>query len=284
VRIPRPRLGPEAISPTAHYTGHVWSRNGLSHGELATVEGRLMFDAVAPAMIASRLVGGPTLEGMLLARHRIIDALLADAIEQGRVSQVVEVACGMSPRGWRFAQRYAERLTYVEADLPEMAARKRRALERMGSLGDRHRVADVDALRDGGPRSLAALSSTLDRRRGTALVSEGLLSYFDDTAVRGMWRRFAGVLGGFRSGVYLADLHLGGSDHGAFARGFELVLSSFVGRRVGAHFGSPAAATGELRAAGFTAARLHRGDEHPAAEGAREDPAAARVHIVEATT
>ena len=28
-----------AISPTAHYTGQVWSRNGLSHPELATREG-----------------------------------------------------------------------------------------------------------------------------------------------------------------------------------------------------------------------------------------------------
>jgi len=51
---------------------------------------------------------------------------------------VIEVAAGLSPRGWRFRRRYGDRLTYVEADLPAMAARKRGALERMGSLGDRH--------------------------------------------------------------------------------------------------------------------------------------------------
>jgi hypothetical protein len=33
------RRGPDAVSPTAHYTGHVWVRNGLSHPELATWEG-----------------------------------------------------------------------------------------------------------------------------------------------------------------------------------------------------------------------------------------------------
>src|ERR671938_1527773 len=152
------RRGSDAISPTAHYTGHVWSRNGLSHPELATLEGRLMFDALAPAMVASRVLGGPTLEGLLLARHRIIDELLARAIDAGRVSQVIEIACGMSPRGWRFTTRYGDRLTYVEADLPAMAARKRRALERMGSLSERHRVVDVDALVDEGPLSLAGLS------------------------------------------------------------------------------------------------------------------------------
>ena len=283
MRIPL-RRGPDAISPTAHYTGHVWTRNGLSHPELATVEGRLMFDAVAPLMLTSRLLRGPTLEGMLLARHRIIDDLLARAIDADRVAVVVEVACGVSPRGWRFAERYGDRLTYVEADLPEMAARKRRALERMGSLGDHHRIVEVDALRDDGPRSLAAVASNLDRERGLAIVTEGLLSYFDDGAVRGMWRRFAGCLTRFRSGLYVADLHLGGSDQGVLTRGFEAALSSLVGRRVGAHFEGERAAAGELRAAGFAEAHLHRADGHPAAGDAGRDPAAARVHIVEATT
>jgi O-methyltransferase involved in polyketide biosynthesis len=80
------------------------------------------------------------LEGLLIARHRIIDSTLDDLI-QGGVSQVIEAACGMSPRGWRFSERYGERLTYVEADLPAMARRKRDALARMGSLSERHRVA-----------------------------------------------------------------------------------------------------------------------------------------------
>ena len=34
--------GGESISPTAHYTGYVWARNGLSHPELETLEGRLL--------------------------------------------------------------------------------------------------------------------------------------------------------------------------------------------------------------------------------------------------
>src|SRR4051794_2883428 len=116
--------GPDAISPTAHYTGHVWVRNGLSHPELATLEGRVMFDAIEPAMIASRVVGGPTLERMLLARHRLIDDLLTRSIDDGRIGQVIEIACGMSPRGWRFAERYGDEISYIEADLPDMAARK----------------------------------------------------------------------------------------------------------------------------------------------------------------
>src|SRR4051812_37384532 len=186
-----PRRDSAGISPTAHYTGHVWNRNGLSHPQLGTREGRVFFDVLAPTMTVSRLLGGPTLEGVLLARHRIIDDLLARAIDEGRVSQVVEVACGMSPRGWRFAQRYGERIVYVEADLPDMAERKREALERMDSLSAGHRVVEIDALRDDGPRSLAELAGTLQPERGLAIVTEGLLTYFADDDVLGMWRRFA---------------------------------------------------------------------------------------------
>jgi O-methyltransferase involved in polyketide biosynthesis len=276
--------GPDPVSPTAHYTGHVWGRNGLSHPELATREGQALFGAIAPAMAVSRALGGPTLEGMLLARHRIIDDLLASAIDGGRVSQVIEIACGMSPRGWRFCQRFGDRVTYVETDLPAMASRKRRALERMGADPERHRVVELDALRDDGPESLAAVASALDPGAGLAIVTEGLLSYFDGDAVVGMWRRFARALAPFSAGLYVADLHVGGSNEGATARAFEAALGLFVRRRVHVHFDGADDAVAALRAAGFSEARLHRGDRHPAANDAGRDPAAARVHVVEART
>ena len=98
-------LSAERIGPTAHYTGHVWARNGLSHPELETREGHVLFDLLQPGMLVSRAAGGATLEAYLLARHRAIDALLETAIERGEVTQVIEVACGLSPRGWRFAKR-----------------------------------------------------------------------------------------------------------------------------------------------------------------------------------
>ncbi len=98
----RPVSASDAISPTAHYTGQVWLRNGLSHPRLGTPEGRVLFDALHPVMLVSGAVGGPSLEPYLLARHRAIDALLERAIEDHGVGQVVEVAAGLSPRGWRF--------------------------------------------------------------------------------------------------------------------------------------------------------------------------------------
>lgn len=283
LRLPIPQRGQDAISPTAHYTGHVWVRNGLSHPNLATLEGRLFYDALTPLMTTSRAVGGPTLEGLLLARHRVIDDLLTAAIESRGVSQVVEIACGMSPRGWRFAERYGERLTYVEADLAPMAERKRRALERIGETSGGHRVVEVDALRDDGAASVHAVCSLLDETRGLAIVTEGLLTYLSDSDVVALWRRFARELRRFRAGVYLSDLRLGGTHRALVDRAFLAGLSSFVGRPVHAHFEGEREAARALSDAGFARTVLHGADRHRAAGDAADDPAAKRIRIVEAS-
>jgi O-methyltransferase involved in polyketide biosynthesis len=274
--------GSGAVSPTAHYTGETWVRNGLSHPQLATWQGRALHQAMALPNAASKAFGGPTLEGVLLARHRIIDSLLEDLIEGG-VGQVAEAACGMSPRGWRFSERYGERLTYVEADLPAMARRKREALARMGSLGEHHRVVELDVLRDGGPGSLEALADELDPAKGLAIVTEGLLTYFDDETVEALWARLARVLGRFSKGVYLADLRFARPDRGLPEHAFDLLLGAFVRGKVHAYRGDDATAAAELRAAGFKQARLHRGNEHPSTADLRRDPGASVIAIVEAT-
>jgi O-methyltransferase involved in polyketide biosynthesis len=279
MRLPRPS---EAISPTAHYTGYVWARHGLSDAELETIEGRVLFEALRPLAIVSGALGGPTLEGFLLARHRVIDDLLSKAIDDGRVSQVIEVACGLSPRGLRFARRYGDAITYVEADLPGMAERKRAALARVGALGDNHRVVVLDALRDDGPDSLAEIAETLDPERGTAIVTEGLLNYFDRESVLGMWKRFGAVLGRFPEGLYLADVHLAGDNFGVVARSFTAMLSAFVRGRVFMHFGTPDEAEEMLRSAGFAHGTVRKAVSYAVAADVRDDPGAQLVRIVDA--
>lgn len=278
---PSLRRGPDAISPTAHYTGETWVRNELSHSGLGTWQGRLFFDALRPTMAMSRALGGPTLEGLLLARHRIIDRELGQAIEAGAVGQVIEPACGMSPRGWRFRERYGDRLAYVEADLPAMASRKREALARIGSLSDRHRVLEVDVLRDEGEGSLEAIAATLDPALGTAIVTEGLLVYLADPDLLGVWRRTAAALRRFPNGLYLADLRLGGPGRGPAEEAFNRALSLFVGGCVHRHFRDEDDAAARLVEAGFDDARLHRGDRHPAATPVRDDPGAALIQVIE---
>jgi O-methyltransferase involved in polyketide biosynthesis len=277
------RRGPDAVSPTAHYTGETWVRNDLSHPELATWQGRLFFDALRPTMALSRVLGGPTLEGLLVARHRIIDAELEQAIEAGSIGQVIEPACGMSPRGWRFANRWGDRLTYVEADLPAMARRKRDALARIGSRTDHHRVADLDVLHDSGPLSFAGLAATLDPDVGTAVITEGLLTYLNDADVLAVWRRLATALQGFPRGLYLSDLRLAGTSRDPVEEVFNRGLSGFVRGRVYPHFRDDEDAAEHLVEAGFDEARVHAAADHPATVELRDDPGAALIRVIEGT-
>jgi O-methyltransferase involved in polyketide biosynthesis len=268
------------ISPTAHYTGYVWARNGLSHPELETIEGRVLFESLRVPMTISGLLGRGTLEAYLLTRHRALDGLLERAIQAGRVTQVIEVAAGLSPRGLRFSRRYGERLTYIEADLPGVVERKRAALERIGSLSARHRVEHVDALTDSGPGSLSDLAAMLDRGQGLAILTEGLLGYLEPEAVRDLWRRFASTLGGFAHGTYLSDIHIGELQN-AEVRAFRVLLSAFVRGRVHLHFGTVEEINAALHEAGFAAAEVRRAAD---VTGAADDRGAGLAHVLEAST
>jgi hypothetical protein len=274
----------ETISPTGHYTGYTWVRAGWSDPALATLTGRVMTGALRlPEAINGRL-GLPTLEGMLLGRHRVIDTLLAEAIDDGRVAQVVELAAGLSPRGLTFTRRYGDKLTYVEADLPTMVATKRRRLRATGPLSAGHRVVVVDAFADGGPRSLTALAEQLDDTRGTAVITEGLLNYFPTAQVRELWSRTAAFLHRYPSGLYLADIGLRSAAGTPLVGAFLTLLQTAVGGRVSLHFDGVETATGELEAAGFATVDLRPVADWPAAGRWASDPAARRVHLLAATT
>jgi O-methyltransferase involved in polyketide biosynthesis len=266
------------ISPTAHYTGYVWVRNGLSHPELATLQGRALYESLRGVTAVGGALGRPTLEGYLLARHRAIDALLERAIESENVTQVVEVAAGLSPRGWRLSRRYGERLTYIEADLPEMAERKRRALDRIGT-SNRHRVADLDALKLEGDGSLAELAGSLDCGGGLAIVTEGLLGYLPTDQVKHLWQRIATAAAGFPIARYISDLHLGGAQTPE-VRAFRVLLSGFVRGRVHLHFDGPDDAVAALRAAGFAGAEMRPAAAVVAGVG---DAGGRLAHIIDAS-
>jgi len=277
------RSNPAAISPTAHYTGYVWYAHGQSHDAFATRTGKLMYKALRGPNAIAHVASLPTLDGMLLARHRLIDLRLTQAIDAGEVAQVVEVACGLSPRGWRFAERYRDRITYVEADLPGMLANKRRILARLGGETPYHRTAEIDALADAGPTSIDAICASLDPTKGTAIITEGLINYFDRNTVISMWGRFARALQRFPKGIYLSDLIMREDNGSPMIAAFSWLLSAFVRGKVHMHFDSAAEAEAALASAGLPGTLLDPRDlagELPGIELA----GAGRVRIIAATT
>ena len=275
------RPHPETISPTAHYTGYVWYAHGQSHEAFATRTGRLLYHTLRGPNVAAAAVGLPTLEGMLLARHRLIDLRLSRAIDAGQISQVIEVAAGLSPRGWRFRTRHGDRITYVEADLPGMLANKRRVLAALGGETAHHRTAEIDALVDDGPTSIDAIAASLDPGRGTAIITEGLVNYFPRTVVEQMWRRFSRALARFSHGIYFSDIVLGQDSRGALMNGFAFLLGMFVRGRIYTEFTDAADIEAALAAANLSAAILDPRDfSHELPD--LELGGAGRVRVIEA--
>ena len=138
-----------------------------------------------------------------------------------------------------------------------MAARKRAALERMGSLVERHRVAEVDALRDDGPASLAALDrGSWTPARGWRSSPRGCSAICPRDAVDGIWRRFARALSGVRDRpLRLRSAPRRRADRPRAVRS-ALLLSAFVrGQRAPALRGRARRRRRRCAAAGFASAR-----------------------------
>jgi O-methyltransferase involved in polyketide biosynthesis len=262
----------------------VWVRAGLSDPALSTRLGAVLHAALVPLNATyRRLSGRPNLDAMLVARHRAIDALLEREIVSGRVGQVIEIASGLSGRGYRFARRFPE-LRYFDTDLPAMAAYKRRALDTARLRGPNHDVRPLDALACDGAASLDAVAAALEPSCGLAIVTEGLLSYLARDAVLALWGRIATTLRRFPRGLYLSDLHLARDVDGMWVPElFRMGLELFARGPVRYHFASADETVGALVGAGFREARCyHPGDV--VAPDRPGDPPAHVIRVLAATT
>ncbi len=270
------------ISPTAHAAGYLWYRNGLSDPALVSPQGRRLHYLLRPPLALAGRLGGLSLDALMLARHRGIDALLAEAVDAGRIGQVVEIASGLSARGLRFTRRYPDRLRYVDTDLPHLARLKS---ELLGGTRPRNlSIHGLDALADAGPESLEALAGQFDPDLGTAVITEGLMTYFDPDQAAGMWRRIAGFLRRFPRGLYLSDLYLQPDYRGASSGLMRQILGRFVKGRMHVHFASADEAVHRMKQAGFDDAYSRATAEIDETRALAARPGGDRVRILAAQT
>lgn len=251
------------ISFTALYTGAVWHRNGLSDDALSTEQGRWLYHLMSPFETASKAAIGGNIRTFLLQRHLIIDHLIEQAIREDGVDQVLEIACGMSPRGIRLREKHPS-LTMVEADLPDMAARKAARLLAAGRLGDRHQVTPVDILADSGDHNLeAVVARVFDNTKPIVVVTEGLTSYFSLPVITEFWQRLASVLSDRPGSVYLSESYL--MPRQPLLRGSLKTLGGLLGSmtrsQVSFHFEDDQQAEDHFLGCGFSPVRVYNPSE-----------------------
>ena len=188
------------ISFTAHYTGYIWYQMGISHPSLATAKGKTLAALVHPIESwAEKYVGG-SMRTTLKQRHTMLDAHLEQLIRQHPDLQVLEIACGLSPRGWWFRQHYPD-IVYRELDLPDMAATKQAALQQI-----EENVEDVLSV-DLFTEAFAAAFAVFDSKRPLVIISEGLINYFDKPLLHQLIQSIATYGKDFIELHYLTDLY-----------------------------------------------------------------------------
>lgn len=274
-----------SISFTAHYTGHVWYRNGLSAPPFHTGQGALYYSLLTPFEVIGGKIVGTNIRESLLQRHFLIDHLIEEAITREGVTQVLEIACGLSPRGWRFTSRFPQ-LKYVEADLPDMARDKEALLRENGSLGERHKVVTCNILADGVDSLENVIAREFDTSKPLLVVTEGLVNYFSLETISLFWQRLHAVLEKFPAGTYLTDNYPLLDDH-PFRR-----LMKFLGNtlavasrsNVNFHFGSDGKMESHFRELGFRTAKAHDPRDYYGRLAIPETRAAPWVRILEART
>lgn len=188
------------ISFTAHYTGYIWYQMGISHEALATAKGKSLAYLVHPIESwAEKYVGG-SMRTTLKQRHTMLDHHLEQLIQESPDLQVLEIACGLSPRGWWFRQHYPS-ITYRELDLPDMAQTKQNALQQIEK--NPPEVLSVDLFTE----AFAQAFEVFDPNRPLVVISEGLINYFDKDLLKQLIQSIAHHGSSFKNFHYLTDLY-----------------------------------------------------------------------------
>ncbi len=148
-----------------------------------------------------------------------------------------------------------------------------------------HRLVTVNALAESGPDSLEALVETLDTSRGVAVITEGLLPYFDGEAGSQIWRGIRTFMEHFSEGLYLSDYILGrDTKRVALAGPMRKLLSLFVGGGVHLPLESDVHLYEALGEAGLSDVAIHMAGDFAHELQIESPKRSAYVRVIEART
>ena len=188
------------ISFTAHYTGYIWYSMGISNPVFATSKGKFLAKLVHPLESwAEKHVGG-SMRTTLKQRHTLIDRQLSQLIQLHPNLQILEIACGLSPRSWNFRQKYSQ-IDYRELDLPDMAKIKTEALQKLDQTAPEVLTADIFS------QDFEQIFQVFDPKRPLVIISEGLINYFDKTLLNRLLQGITEYGQDFEQLHYLTDIY-----------------------------------------------------------------------------
>ena len=273
-----------SISFTALYTGHVWYENGMSAKFFTSAKSNALFRILQPVEYFADKVVGVNLRDLLLQRHVIMDHRIRHLIENEGVTQILEIASGLSPRGYLFSQEYPE-LRYVESDLPGMASRKKELLRNENALAPNHEVITCNFFESGAPSGLDyVLQEVLDTSKPTIIITEGLINYFDLDTISGVWRNMQNLATVFPKAWYITDLmpRLTHASSYKYVRVAKFFLSGIARADVNLHYGTNKEIFDGFQGCGFTETTVHQPEDYYGKLPIPECKSESVVRVVEA--
>lgn len=247
------------ISFTAHYTGYIWYLLGISHERLATSKGKQLATLLHPFETLAEKFVGHSVRSTLKLRHRLIDQRLEQLIAQHPNIQIIEIAAGLSPRGWRFRQKYSG-ISYIEVDLPAMAATKSEALM---PIEPDAKVYGCDIFSE---QFQQILRQDLDPTRPIVVLSEGLINYFSKDLIGQLSQILSTAFKQFPQGYFISDLYPEPTHRLAKVIWHSSKLLKFLSKsEFQFYFTNPQEAANFFEANGFKTAHIRQGSnyEHP---------------------
>ncbi|MFN8575307.1 MAG: class I SAM-dependent methyltransferase [Candidatus Sericytochromatia bacterium] len=193
------------ISPTANITAHAWDMLGISNAQyFVNPNFKLIFNLI-------RSIGLPYLINkkndyvyfMLEPRHRAIDYFM---LTKFSYKQIIELACGFSPRGMTFAEN--PEFTYIESDLPDIINTKKVKVEEVYKnkklKRNNHKFIESDVFSDNLKEKFLPL---LNKNEKTVVITEGLTIYYDMEHLKTIFKNICNLLKASGGGVYITDIY-----------------------------------------------------------------------------
>ena len=193
------------ISPTANITAHAWDLLGISNAKyFVNPNFKFILNLI-------RSIGFPYLINkkndyiyfMLEPRHRAIDYFM---LTKFSYRQIVELACGYSPRGMTFAEN--PEFVYIESDLSDMLKSKKAKVEEVykskNVKRNNHKFVQADVFNDSLSEKFQGL---LSKNEKTVVITEGLTIYYDMEHLKTIFSNIAKLLKDNGGGVYITDIY-----------------------------------------------------------------------------
>ncbi len=249
-----------SVGLTAHFTAYAWHLLGVPEAHrFATGRGRLLHLVTTPVRKLAPVLGfADPLETLLASRH----LLLEHVIRREGDTTFVEIASGLSPRGTAYCTD--PDVVFVEVDLPDMSALKRRLVGDAAGVGQHFVEGDATD-----PALYGALVRLVRDRGLVTVVTEGLNAYLSRAGLESLVRNVADFLRECGGGRFVLDINPADSllRFGIFGRLVVGAIQTVARFPVTLPVQSGVDGVELLEEAGFTQVQLHDPRSHPACAG-----------------